>query len=111
MCPDSNQIQLNNTLGEQIVANGTMCMKWLDTEQEKKINLGVSWPYEKLAPYECLVASELGQQGVKVGDQIIITVSWTGFWNLLRHQYNVAARENDWNSFPEYSWQDSTTYN
>ena len=61
-------MQVNNTQGEQIVSNGTMCLKWIDTEQEKKINLGVSWPYEKLEPYECIVSSDLKDNGVKKGD-------------------------------------------
>ena len=34
-----------------------MCFKWIDTEQEKEINVGVSWPYDKLEPNECLVSS------------------------------------------------------
>ena len=44
-----------------------MCLKWLDTELERKINLGVSWPYDKLQPYECLVSADLGELGVEKG--------------------------------------------
>ena len=58
MCPYREQMNLKNTQGTQLVENGTMCLKWLDTEQEKAINVGVSWPYEKLEQYECLVSDE-----------------------------------------------------
>ena len=35
----------------------------------------------------------------------------SNFWGtLLRAQYNIAARENDWNFFPEYTWENATAY-
>ena len=36
-----------------------LCFKWLDTELEKKIDLGVSWPFQKLNPLECIIMGEL----------------------------------------------------
>ena len=59
--------------------------------------MGVSWPYEKLEPYECLVAkSNQFYEDIEVGDQVTIRVSWTNYFNLVRLQYNEAAIENDW---------------
>lgn len=58
-----------------------MCMKWLDTDQEKKIDVGVSWPYDKLEPYECLISSDFTSRGVVVGDKIIVNLLKTDFWN------------------------------
>ena len=73
-----------------------MCLKFIDTEQEKAIDLGVSWPYEKLAPNECLVSSEFAGQGVKKGDKIIMSVYEAAYWKVLIEQYNHAALENGW---------------
>ena len=72
----------------------------------------MSWPYEKLAPYECLVSEEFGEQySISAGDEIVLTFSTSSFWSdLLRVQYNEAARENGWNFFPEYTWTNKTTY-
>ena len=36
-----------------------LCFKWLDTEAEEGINLGVAWPFEKLNPYDCVISSTL----------------------------------------------------
>ena len=47
-----------------------MCLKMIDTEREKKIDLGVSWPFEKLEYGECIVAADLAEKGVKVGDTV-----------------------------------------
>ena len=63
--------------------NGTMCLKFIDTAQEKAIDLGVSWPYEKLAPDECLLSSEFAGQGVKKGDKITMSVYEAAYWKLL----------------------------
>ena len=47
--------------------------------------MGVSWPYEKLEPYECLVAkSNQFYEDIEVGDQVTIRVSWTNYFNLVR---------------------------
>ena len=53
------------------------------------------------------MSSDLKDNGVEKGDQLVVTVSWTAFWNSMRYQYNEAARYNQWNFFPEYSWLDS----
>ena len=34
-----------NAQGTQIAPNGTMCLKFIDTKQEEKIDLGVGWPF------------------------------------------------------------------
>ena len=47
-----------------------MCLKMIDTEKEKKIDLGVSWPYEKLEYGECIIGSNFADNGVKVGDTV-----------------------------------------
>ena len=74
-----------------------MCLKWLDTVQEKSINVGFSWPYDKLEPYECLISDDFAvSAGVASGDQIVISVSWSAFWNNLRNQYNDEAVEKGW---------------
>lgn len=47
-----------------------MCLKMIDTEKEKNIDLGVSWPYEKLEYGECIIAAAFAETGVKVGDTV-----------------------------------------
>ena len=56
--------------GVDFAKNGTMCIKWLDTEQEKAIDVGVSWPYNKLEPYECLISSAFALEagGIEKGE-------------------------------------------
>ena len=103
MCPISDLINVRNTEGSDLASNGTMCIKWLDTEQEKNIDVGVGWPYDKLGPYECLIPSTFASSaGVVNGDKIVINIAWSGFWNNLRNQYNEAALENGWNTVTEY---------
>ena len=64
----------------------------------------MSWPYEKLQPYECLISDEFYQQGVTLGDKLTISLSWNNFWQNLRPQYNEAAKlpENQWGELPYY---------
>ena len=78
-------MNVRNALKEDIASNGTMCLKFIDTDQEKAIDLGVGWPYEKLEPYECLISSAFSMEGVLKGDKIVITVSMTSFWMNLRN--------------------------
>ena len=86
MCPFGNQMNVRNLDGTDLAPSGTMCLKWLDTEQEKAINVGVSWPYEKLEPYDCIVSSTFATLGgVSVGDQIEVNVAWTYMWLNLRN--------------------------
>lgn len=84
-------MMFSDASGTQLVTNGTMCMKFIDTEQEKEIDLGVSWPYEKLEPGECIISADFDDE-VKVGDKVQILISWTNFWNNLGlNEYNEAA--------------------
>ena len=57
MCPSDDQMMFTNAEGGQLTSNGTMCLKFIDTKQEKKIDLGVGWPYEALDPYQCIISS------------------------------------------------------
>ena len=56
--PRDNMLFMNADGTEYLAPNGTMCLKFIDTNQEKKINLGVSWPYGPLEPYECLISDD-----------------------------------------------------
>ena len=77
-----------------------MCLKFIDTEQEKKIEVGISWPFEKLSRSECIISSAFEKKGIKVGDQVVITLQQSRFWtNIGRNEYNAAAVENDWPLF------------
>ena len=56
-----------------IYAGGpTPCMKWLDSDKEKAMELGVSWPFSKLNPYECVIGNSFTNVDLKVGDTILI---------------------------------------
>lgn len=61
-----------------------MCMKWLDTEKEKAIKVGTSWPYEKLNPYECVIADKFSSMGVSVGSKIHISLRTADLYNNMR---------------------------
>lgn len=60
-----------------------MCVKFIDTDQEKKIDVGVGWPYSKLEPDECLIGQEFESSGVNVGDTVSLTIKWTFIWQVL----------------------------
>ena len=102
MCPPDDMLMLSDFKGELLAQNGTMCLKFIDTDQERKIDVGMTWPYEKLKPYECLISDEFYEQGVTLGDKITITLSWTDFWQNMRTQYNEVAQlpENQWGEIP-----------
>ena len=91
-----------------------MCLKFIDTEKERDIEVGLSWPYQKLEPYECLISDEFYQKGVIHGDKINITLSMTNFWQNLRPQYNEEANlpENKWGEIPYYEerWKKNGSY-
>ena len=70
LCPPNDQMQFMDAAGTTLEPDGTMCLKMIDTEREKKIDLGVSWPFEKLEYGECIVAADLAEKGVKVGDTV-----------------------------------------
>ena len=100
--------------GDLLAPNGTMCLKFIDTDKEREIEAGLAWPYAKLEPYECLISDEFYQQGVTKGDKLNITLSWTHFWQNLRPQYNDAANlpENQWDELPFYedNWKKYGSY-
>ena len=80
--------------GTQLATNGTMCLKFIDTAQEKKIDVGVSWPFEALKKGECIISSDFKSQGIAVGDKVQLTISWTDFWNNIGlNAYNTEANE------------------
>ena len=66
-------------------------MKYFDTEQEKKINAGVSWPFEKLGPYDILVSSDFKGKGLSVGDTLTLVINLNSPFNIFRKQYNEVA--------------------
>ena len=84
ICPDGNAIRLSDDQAKKLVPDGTMCLKFFDTKQEKKIEAGVGWPFEKLEPYECLISSDFGLLGVKAGDKVTINLIMDEWWNLIR---------------------------
>ena len=97
ICPfEGGGGNLFDSQGTELAKNGTMCLKFIDTEQEKAISLGVSWPYEKLGPNECLLSSVFAAQGVKIGDKVIMSIYEEAYWVVLIAQYNHAALANDW---------------
>ena len=49
-------------------------MLW-DTEREKHVQLGVSYPFEALQKGECILNSKLKQKGISVGDVIGLSVN------------------------------------
>ena len=47
-----------------------MCLKFIDSEQERKIGVGVDWPFEKLEKNECIISSNFASKGINVGDVV-----------------------------------------
>jgi len=72
MCPADNHIRVTDAQENILAPDGTMCLKFFDTDQESKIDVGVSWPYEKLERYECIIADDFELLGVEVGDKLTI---------------------------------------
>ena len=73
--------------GEPLVADGTMCVLFIDTEQEKKIDVGVSWPFEKLEPGECLISAAF--QTIEIGDKLNIAMNYTNLFINMWPQYET----------------------
>ena len=71
-----------------------------DTEYEKSIGLGSTYPYEPLAKGECLVPAGYQAEGLKVGD--ILTIDngggedWPSLWHYIARSYNKRAKEEGW---------------
>ena len=56
-------------------------MMW-DTDREREIHLGASYPFDALKQQECIVASSFKAYGISVGDTIHIKVDFMyGLWN------------------------------
>ena len=79
ICP----VDFTDANGNDLAPSNSMCLKFIDTEQEKEIGVGVTWPYEKLQLGECLISSDFERYGVSVGDKVHASVSWIAFWNLI----------------------------
>ena len=54
ICP----VDFKDTDGNDLAPPDTMCLKFIDTDQEREIGVGVMWPYEKLQLGECLISSD-----------------------------------------------------
>ena len=81
-------------------------MKYFDTEQEAAINAGVSWPYEKLGPYELLLADDFKAKGLSVGDTVTLKIKLSSPFNIFAVQYNELAPEMGWKQVPYFSSYD-----
>ena len=77
-----------------------MCFKFLDTDREKEIEIGSSWPFAKLNPYECIVPSTFASKGLSVGSKIRIQLWLSAIWDNMRFAYNKVADENGWGEWP-----------
>jgi len=47
MCPNGIGVYIyfHDAAGQTLAPDNTMCLKFIDTEREQAIGLGVSWPY------------------------------------------------------------------
>ena len=62
---------------------------YMDTEQEKKIQLGVDYPYDPLGSLECIVAEKYkSQQGFEAGDSLKIQQPIGYLLEVMVDQYN-----------------------
>ena len=63
-----------------------MCLKFMDTEQEKKIDLGVGWPYSAMEAYECMISNEFQNKAIKIGDKVKIKLTiGAAYWQVMRN--------------------------
>ena len=105
ICPPTISMEFTDSEGEKLAQDGTMCLKMIDTKQEKKIDAGVSWPFEKLEKGECIIASDFKEQGVSVGDKVYINMYWINFWNNVAiNGYNPYAEENGLPLWVNIAW-------
>ena len=105
LCPKDDLMQFTDQDGNELAKNGTMCLKMIDTDQEKKIDAGVSWPYKKLEYGECIIPHDF-HKTLKVGDKVFININWSGIWNNLGlSAYNPVAKEEGW---PQWRWVNIT---
>ena len=103
VCPYGDQMQMTDAQGNQLGSNGTMCLKFFDTEMEKDIQAGVGWPFDPLEKNQCIVSSYLSEKyGVIEGDKLQFNVAWTTFWNVIAIAYNQTAEAEGWPTWPFY---------
>ena len=70
-CPHNFTVQISADEGKITYDDKKeLCFKFIDTDREKEIDLGTSWPFAKLNPYECIVPSEFASKGLSVGSKI-----------------------------------------
>ena len=75
MCPSYDKISFMNSEGRKMAGDGTMCLKFIDTEKEYEIYLGTSWPFDKLGPGECIISNIFEENyNVQVGDKVVVTM-------------------------------------
>ena len=101
MCPQPYQIEISTDQGQ--ITNSdeqSLCLKFIDTQQEKEIGVGTSWPFAKLSPNECIVPNTLSLQGVSIGSTIRVQMWLSDIWNNMRFGYNRVAEENGWGEWP-----------
>ena len=65
------------------------CIMAFDTDREQDIDLGVSYPFEKLNKGECLISEEWkGKGAIREGSTIPLLHNHGSFWSSLLQAYN-----------------------
>ena len=65
---------------------------FIDLEQEKKINVGVDWPYPDMKPGECVLTQDMASEGYEVGQDATFITNSTGLWTATATVYNDFVR-------------------
>ena len=60
--------------------------------------------YEKLGPYELLIADDFKAAGLSVGDTLTLTINLNSPFNVMALQYNELAQEKGWNPVPYFDY-------
>ncbi len=69
----------------------------INTEREKEIKLGTSYPFEPLQTGFCLLSSyQSVALALNVGDEIQIEMNLTATMNAIMNNYNAIATTNSW---------------
>ena len=90
-------VQFSNADGKKLAKDGAMCLKFIDTEKEKQIGLGTTWPFKKLNPHECIISNKFKKsEGVNIGESVKINLKMRNFWYTHYHYYNEIASERGW---------------
>ena len=70
---------------------------FMDTDQEKKINLAPDWPYGPIDEGGCIVSKQIATELEKhTGDKIQIALSQKWLYDSVIGQYNARASEHGW---------------